>query len=250
MTARQYIAAIGVCLLSSYSGFGSANDPLEVRVVTESYPPYNYLDNDQVVGLSTEIVRKVMDRSGLNYSIELYPWTRAYAMATRGDNRNVLIFTLRRTEAREAIFDWLVKLSSSDLYLATRSDHPDLTDDQLRNGDSKATCVRDDAACESLARLGFTEDRLQVVSDPASEIRLVALGRADYFIANPVFVPLRLRQLNLPADSFREVKLVETGGGYYLGAAKSVAPTIRQKIHEVVAAFATEGDDLKIVLPH
>ena len=38
-----------------------------VTVVTENYPPYNYEHDGKISGLSTDIVKRIMEESGLDY---------------------------------------------------------------------------------------------------------------------------------------------------------------------------------------
>ena len=85
-----------------------------VIIVTENYPPYNYQQNDQQLGLPTDIVKMVMDASGLEYEIQFLPWTRAYNMPLEQDN--VLIYTIIRTEERESLFHWVVFLGKVEFY--------------------------------------------------------------------------------------------------------------------------------------
>jgi polar amino acid transport system substrate-binding protein len=38
-------------------------------------------DGDRVTGIGTDMVREIMARSGIGYSIDLLPWKRAYTAA-------------------------------------------------------------------------------------------------------------------------------------------------------------------------
>ena len=58
-----------------------------VYVVTENFPPYNYVDeNREVVGYATEIVRKCLSKAGIEYEIEVLPWARAFKSAKTPKN--------------------------------------------------------------------------------------------------------------------------------------------------------------------
>ena len=77
----------------------------ELEVVTENWRPYNYLEEGEVKGVSTEIVKKVLDRAGLSYSITVYPWSRAYELAQTEEN--CMIYTIIRIAPREELFKWV-----------------------------------------------------------------------------------------------------------------------------------------------
>lgn len=77
-----------------------------ITVVTEPWPPYTYSDEDGTVrGVVTEIVQATLERSGLEYTIEVYPWARAYDTAK--SRENVLIYSIFRLPSREKLFKWI-----------------------------------------------------------------------------------------------------------------------------------------------
>ncbi len=89
----------------------------ELKVVTEDWRPYNYSEGNEVKGVSTDIVKAVLDRSGIKYSISVFPWSRTYMLAQ--NEPNVLIYTIMRTPQRETLFKWvrpLGKGSETSLY--------------------------------------------------------------------------------------------------------------------------------------
>ena len=74
-SARRLIAVLAV----SGAAFAQAN-PFWLVLATEEYPPYNMSGpNGTVTGISTDIVRAVLDAAGYDYEISVYPWARAIA---------------------------------------------------------------------------------------------------------------------------------------------------------------------------
>lgn len=61
---------IAMCLWSSWLW-------AKVEVVTESFPPFAYIENNQVEGIVTDRVRQIMSLAGLPYSLAMYPWARS-----------------------------------------------------------------------------------------------------------------------------------------------------------------------------
>jgi len=102
----------------------SAASAIELEVVTEEWKPYNYLENNEIKGVSTEVVKKVLDKAGIKYSIKIYPWSRAYVMAQ--NKSDVLIYTIIRIRAREAAFKWIRPLGkggTTSLYRLKKNRH-------------------------------------------------------------------------------------------------------------------------------
>lgn len=66
----------------------------QLILYTEEFPPYNMTENNEVTGVSTEVVTNVMNRVGLAYTIESYPWPRTYKLAQMGPTS--LIYSISR----------------------------------------------------------------------------------------------------------------------------------------------------------
>ena len=88
----------------------------ELRVVTEEWPPYNYSDHGKITGVVSEVVLAALDRSGLDYTVEVLPWARAYELART--EPNVMIYSILKLPSRAPSFNW-VKLDglSVEMYL-------------------------------------------------------------------------------------------------------------------------------------
>jgi len=75
------------------------------RVVTEEWAPYNYQEDGRLTGLSTEIVRAIMARTGDDFSIELLPSMRSsHILQTQP---RTIMYSLFRTPEREALYQWV-----------------------------------------------------------------------------------------------------------------------------------------------
>ncbi len=83
-----------------------------LRVVTENWRPYSYEENGEIKGKSTAIVKKVLKRAGIDYTMAVYPWSRGYLIAKT--EPNVLIFSLVRIPVREKLFKWVRPLGQGD----------------------------------------------------------------------------------------------------------------------------------------
>jgi len=84
----------------------------KLTFVTEDYPPLTYKDgNGEVAGIVTDIVREIMENQSIDEKINLLPWADAYETAL--NNNNVVIFSIRRTDAREDLFNWIGPIAKS-----------------------------------------------------------------------------------------------------------------------------------------
>jgi len=82
----------------------------ELTVVTEDWRPYNFQEGDQIKGVSTEIVKMILERTKVQHTIAVFPWARAYTMAQ--NNPNTMIYTIIRIPQREKLFKWIRPLGN------------------------------------------------------------------------------------------------------------------------------------------
>lgn len=153
----------------------------KIQVVTENWYPYNYIDKQGViVGKSTDFVKKILTYSGVDYSIEVYPWARAIRLATT--HPNVLIYSILRTPNRENMFYWFCPIGTTNthkIYKLTRR-----TDIEVKSTDDivKYTIgvTRNTFLHQYMLDLGLVENvNLQINPDDALSTKLFFAGRVD-----------------------------------------------------------------------
>jgi polar amino acid transport system substrate-binding protein len=79
-----------------------------VHFTTEDYPPFNYRDGKTPVGATVEQVQKVMADIGVDYTIEVMPWARAYNRALM--EPMTCVFATAHSEDRDKLFTWVQPL--------------------------------------------------------------------------------------------------------------------------------------------
>ena len=77
----------------------------ELTIITEEYPPINFLEEGIITGSSAEVVREILRRLNLPDNITILPWVRGYnLLKTRP---NIVLFSTTRTKKRESLFHWV-----------------------------------------------------------------------------------------------------------------------------------------------
>lgn len=77
----------------------------KIIFTTEEYPPYNYMINGVYKGVGYDQVVLIMKDIGVDYTVELMPWARAYAMAQT--EAMTCVFTTAHTPERDNQFKWV-----------------------------------------------------------------------------------------------------------------------------------------------
>jgi len=77
----------------------------KLTIYVDEFPPFNYTQKEEIVGLSVDVVKGVLKNTKFEYTITSIPWARAYIMSQT--DPNTLIFSILRIKNRENLFKWV-----------------------------------------------------------------------------------------------------------------------------------------------
>jgi len=103
----SYLHALSIALLV-YSGTCSAKESLPVGVAL--FPPFQYLEDQVLVGSDTEILTHILDDLGYKPDFYIRPWKRVLAEGELG--KYALIFSLTKNKERATKFFFSDPISS------------------------------------------------------------------------------------------------------------------------------------------
>ncbi|MEW6983882.1 substrate-binding periplasmic protein [Colwelliaceae bacterium 6471] len=163
-------------LANSVSAFAE-----QISVVTEDAYPLQYERANKVKGPATELLTAMLDRAELSYTLEVFPWPRAYKAAL--NQRNTLIYSIAKTPLREDKFKWVGKIISLDYYLFGLNSLEVESSDSIESLKKyKIGTVRDSAIHEYFQNNNF--EHIQIVSYPEQNINMLQNHRIELFPAN------------------------------------------------------------------
>ncbi|MCV2883480.1 transporter substrate-binding domain-containing protein [Aestuariibacter sp. AA17] len=179
----------------------------KVSVVTEHWPPYNFLDeDDNLRGSATEKLRYILDNADLDYTIEVMPWVRAYALAK--NQPNTLIYSIYRTEERENLFHWFCPLAKSvPQYIFKLRNRHDIALSNIKElKDLRIGVNRDAYAHQLLIKHGLKEhEHFSTTTDVSHFLPLLLKGRVDLIVDTKSGLQQKLDKLSLPYDTVETV---------------------------------------------
>ena len=158
---------------------------LNLTILTEEFPPYHYTEQNRITGIATEVVESVMKQTGINYTIECYPWARTYKTAQ--ETPNTLIYSINRTPQREGLFKWvgaIVPINVSIYCLSARSDIH--VDDFTDLNNYKIGTIRDDAFESYLINKGLDISNFHRLSGDTAYQRSYLLLKAGRIEVMPM----------------------------------------------------------------
>lgn len=211
----------------------------KITVVTEEYPPYNFLDsNKKVSGMSTDVVEEVLKRAKLDYHLNIYPWARAYKMAQ--DTPNVLIYSIGRSEKRETLFKWVDVIAPYDVYLYRLKSRPEIRVSKLEDlKNFKVGAVRDDIRAQYLEKLGI---KLDLTNADSFNSKKLAVNRIDMFpIDEAALIALYKREGADPNTLVKVFKLEDLSSGLYMAFSQQTADEVVNKCRVALAEIKKDG---------
>lgn len=155
---------------------GSAAQAGPLRVVTEE-TAYSYLQNGQVAGPASAVVRATLERAAVgDYQITVYPWARAYDMALR--EPGVLIYLIARTSEREPLFRWVGEIMRIEYHFYKLRDRKDIQVPDLDAAKAyRIGVLRDDVRHQYLQANGFS--KIVVTAHNSDNFRRLLNGQVD-----------------------------------------------------------------------
>lgn len=152
-----------------------------ISVVTEEAYPLQYKNDGKLTGPATEIIKQVLKKAQLDYTVKVLPWANAYHQAL--NQKNTLIFSIARTKQREHRFIWIGYLTSLHYHLYGLEHGP--YDKKMSIGELKSArigAIRNSATYQELITQNFTN--IHTVIQGKQMIDMLQHKRIDLFPAN------------------------------------------------------------------
>lgn len=227
------IKSVFAVLLCIWAVFAVYADSPALRVVTELSPPHQTIKEGKVDGVSTQIVEATLKQAGLESRIEVYPWARAFYIAT--STPNVLIYNMARTTERENEFHWIGPVANYRLGLVRLTERTDLAPNHIKDLGSAVIAVqRDDFSYHWMKQQGMKVGKeLQLSADILESWRLLLKGKVDYVVDDASALALMEQQLAQPEGITRFVLAIpQLEQKTYLAASKDTDPALVKKLQQ------------------
>lgn len=105
-------------------GSFAAQKTEQVVIMTEDFPPNQYMMDGELRGITVTIVRELMRRLGYEPEITVVGWNAGYQKILDKSNKNHGLFATVRTEEREKLFKWVGPLLDAETILFKKKGNP------------------------------------------------------------------------------------------------------------------------------
>ncbi len=228
------LAALIVCLLISLEVLAES-----LTIVTENFPPYNFEENGQPKGLSTEVVQAVLSETGLECDILFYPWARAYRLSQI--QKNTLIYSIARIPEREDMFHWIGVIApyKTSFYKLRSNDR--IVVNSLADAKQFSIGVSlEDVILTYLKGKEF--QNLSIVSNDIFNIRMLTRGRLDLIAYDEASFLHKIQAEGLDPSLFERVyRLEELSGSLYMAFSRGTDPNLVRKFQAALKVVKKKG---------
>lgn len=175
------------------------------QVVTEEWAPYNYSENGQLTGMTTEIVRAIMKVTGHEFTIVLAPSMRASHILKM--RPRTIMYSMFRTPEREHLYKWVGPILEESIHPYQLATAPPVTSlEQLLHA-PQITTRHAGLLPDMLQSLGF-RNLDKSATESVQLYRMLLNGRTGIIIGDTAAgVAYQSRQLNIASGTLRQVPL-------------------------------------------
>lgn len=221
-------------LLLALAQLCSAAERPRLIITTESSPPSAMMGDGKVIGFATEKIRVVMQRAGIDYTIEILPWKRAYLLAR--NQPGTCVYSTTRVPEREALFKWIGPTHENDWTLFGRAgrNYRIATIEDARK--YRIGAYNGDVRSDALIAQGFNVD---TVPDKLSNPRKLLVDRIDLWassvrVGGAIVAENGWSKQIVPVLTFKRTEL-------YLACNISVPDTLVAQMNAALRAMNSEG---------
>lgn len=188
-----------------------------ILLITEEWPPYNYVEQGHLSGVSVRIVRALQQELGRRDPILVYPSMRASKILQT--QPRTMMFSMFRTPQRESRYKWIGPIGRDAIYFYQRRGSP-LQIRTLKDAKEVPVIASRQAGLvfNTLTALGFTNLDASAYSSKQVYGKLLR-GRAELAISDsPQGVQYLLQQMGWSADALQQTPVKLLASDLYIAA--------------------------------
>lgn len=159
---------------------------------TDQWAPYNYMVDNEIQGISTDLIRAALAPAELSYQIKMRPWARAYLTVQK--TPNTALFTVNRSASREMLFKWVGPLLASNIYLFKLKENHFIKIKGLNDLKRYSVGVLRNGSVHSfLKNNGLPDDNMNLHSHAEQHIRMLLAKRLDLVPGDEIDLKFQLK---------------------------------------------------------
>ena len=177
-----------------------------VRILSEEYPPYNYTDDKgNFIGSSTEVVKAVMGKLGVNTPIEVMPWAKSYDLVLK--EPGTALYSMARSVEREHMFMWVGPIGTYENWLyAKKGSNVRVNTLENARAVGKIAAVKDEAGQINLAQQGFIN--FEFTATTPDGLKKLMSGDVDLWLGSKADLDITAKKAGVNPDDLEPAVFV------------------------------------------
>ncbi|MCF5709649.1 transporter substrate-binding domain-containing protein [Pseudomonas syringae] len=206
------------------------------QVVTEVWAPYNYEENGQLTGMTTEIVQAIMAVNANDFKIVLAPSMRA--SHTLRMRPKTIMYSMFRTPQREALYKWVGPIVEESIHPYQLATSPPITSLEQLLHVPQITTRHAGLLPDMLESLGF-KNLDKSATESVQLYRMLLNHRTAIIIGDTdAGVAYQSRQLNIAPGTLRQIPIELYRSSLYIAFSRDCED-------ELVASWASALETLR-----
>lgn len=230
--------------------FGCGAKAESLQLYTEEFFPYNYTENQQHRGINTDFLKLACEKAALNCTFTTLPWLRAYELAKQTPNSG--LYSMVRTQSREANFLWVGPLASSVTYLYRLKHRTEVTAANLEQAKNFGIAVaHGDFFEEYFLQHGFQLDQnLLRVKRKTDAVPLFLSGKIDLLIGSEQVIPSWLAPFGKGRADVEPVLDISYIGKNYLALHPATNAALVQRLELAIQQLTADGHIQRLLVEY
>ncbi|HWQ47724.1 MAG TPA: cache domain-containing protein [Methanosarcina sp.] len=208
------------CLPESEAASADLNDTTmsgNLTYYTEQLPPYNYMENGTLKGISVDLLEAVTEKMGKKVAreeINLVPWTEGYQTVLT--QNNTVLFTTVKVPEREQSFKWVGPIYTYTNVLFARPDQGITIERPEDLKGYRIGVIVDDIAVQQLLNAGVNKSQLMQETNASVLVEKLNNGEIDLWAYPEATGRYITEQVTGNSYSFRVAYTLPDREGYYV----------------------------------
>ena len=233
------------CLPESEAASADQNNTtmsVNLTYYTEQLPPYNYMENGTLKGISVDLLEAIAEKMGKKVAreeIKLVPWTEGYQAALT--QNNTVLFTTVRIPEREQSFKWAGPIYT-DTYVLFAQPNQKITIEKPEDLKRyRIGVIVDDVAVQQLLNAGVNKSQLVQETNASTLVEKLNNGEIDLWVYPEEAGRYFSEQVTGNYYSYKIVYKLQTQDVYY-AFSKDVPDSVVQSFQQAFDALKQEKD--------
>jgi polar amino acid transport system substrate-binding protein len=153
--------------------------------VTETYPAYNFSDNNILCGIAVDLLVLASQQTSAplqRSQIRLMPWARSYRTALK--TPNYVLCSSTRNPEREKLCKWAGAIADSRVVLLAKKSRALYINTPADLQHLRIGSIRDDLGEQLVRTLGVQDRQLNLAANADAMVQQLHAGRTDLWATN------------------------------------------------------------------